>query len=113
MYQRQRTAWGFNGGGPGSGIYESVDGGKKWTKVTAPGLPKGTLGRVALDFCKAQPNVMYAQIEAALDKEPAVAGAPAAVPAAAPAGRAGRAGAAGVPAAGRGDQLGDVHNGQR
>ncbi len=101
MYQRERTAWGFNGGGPGSGIYQSVDGGKKWMKVTAPGLPKGTLGRVGLDFCKAQPNVIYAQIEAALDKEPAGAAAPAAaVTPAPPATPVGRAGAAGAPAAG-------------
>ena len=92
MYQRQRTAWGFNGGGAGSAIYNSTDGGKKWTKVNAPGLPKSSLGRVGLDFCKSQPNVMYAQIEASLDKAPpAVLGPPAPTPtpdpAAAPAGR--------------------------
>src|SRR6266576_2171186 len=28
MYQRQRKAWGFNGGGPGSGFYRSRDGGE-------------------------------------------------------------------------------------
>ena len=27
MYQRRRRAWGFNGGGPGSGIYRTTDGG--------------------------------------------------------------------------------------
>ena len=26
-YQRERKSWGFNGGGPGSGIYKSTDGG--------------------------------------------------------------------------------------
>lgn len=26
VYQRQRTAWGFNGGGPGSGIHRTRDG---------------------------------------------------------------------------------------
>ena len=52
MYERRRTAWGFVGGGPGSGIHQSTDGGKTWTKVTGNGLPRGTLGRIALDICK-------------------------------------------------------------
>src|SRR5262249_21364524 len=30
MYQRRRTPWGFNGGGPGSGIYRSMDEGRTW-----------------------------------------------------------------------------------
>ena len=70
MYQRQRTAWGFNGGGKGSGLYQSTDGGRTWKKVTGDGLPRGTMGRIALDICKTQPNVIYAQIEVAPDKEP-------------------------------------------
>lgn len=91
MYERQRTAWGFAGGGPGSGIYQSIDGGKNWKKVTGNGLPRGTLGRVGLDICKTQPNVMYAQIEVAPDKEP-----PTPLDAAAPAGGAAAPAAAGV-----------------
>ncbi len=34
MYQRQRKGWGFNGGGPGSGIYRTTDGGATWTELT-------------------------------------------------------------------------------
>ena len=30
MYQRQRTAWGYNGGGPGSAMYRTNDGGRTW-----------------------------------------------------------------------------------
>jgi len=98
MYQRQRTAWGFSGGGPGSGIYNSTDGGKTWKKVTAPGLPRGTMGRVALDIPKNFPNVIYAQIEVAADKE-----APGSTPAAAaPVGRGGRGAAADSAAIGGG-----------
>lgn len=74
MYQRQRTAWGFVGGGPGSGLHQSTDGGRTWRKVAAPGLPRGTMGRIALDICRARPSVMYAQIEVAPDKEPPVNG---------------------------------------
>jgi photosystem II stability/assembly factor-like uncharacterized protein len=83
LYQRQRTAWGFASGGPGSGIFRSDDGGENWTRVTGNGLPNGTLGRVAMDFVRSNPNVLYAQIEVAPDREPRVAarqvaGAPAA-----------------------------------
>ena len=97
MYQRQRTAWGFNGGGPGSAIYNSTDGGRTWKKFSAPGLPRGTMGRIALDIPKNYPNVIYAQIEVASDKEPAVTPAPGA--AGVSGGRGGR-GAAGAAAAG-------------
>jgi Sortilin, neurotensin receptor 3, len=40
MYQRQRTAWGFNGGGPGSGMYSSTDGGRTWKRMSGNGLPR-------------------------------------------------------------------------
>src|ERR671935_2508489 len=33
-------------GGPGSGVYVSHDGGAKWTKVEASGLPKPPLGKI-------------------------------------------------------------------
>jgi len=107
MYERQRTAWGFSGGGPGSGLFQSTDGGKTWKQVTGNGLPRGTLGRIALDICKTNPNVIYAQIEAAPDKE---TGADLDVPAgrggAAGAARGGAAGAAGGGAAAAGGQAG-------
>jgi hypothetical protein len=77
MYQRMRTAWGFNGGGPGSGIYESMDGGNSWKKLSGNGLPAGTMGRIAMDFSRSNPNVVYAQIEVAADKEKAPSAPPA------------------------------------
>ena len=33
LYQRQRKGWGFNGGGPGSGIFRTIDGGATWTEL--------------------------------------------------------------------------------
>src|SRR5687767_11529178 len=44
-YQRRRTACCMNGGGPGSGIWKSVDGGENWTRLTGNGIPAGPLGR--------------------------------------------------------------------
>jgi len=98
-YERRRTSWGFVGGGPGSGIHQSTDGGKTWRKVTGGGLPNGTMGRIGMDFSRSNPNVLYAQIEVAPDKQPAPAAgaAPAAAPAAPQAGGGGRQG--GAPAA--------------
>jgi photosystem II stability/assembly factor-like uncharacterized protein len=63
-YQRQRSAWGFNGGGPGSGIYKTTDGGATWTKLTN-GLPAGDKGRIGIDLFPSDGRVVYATIEAA------------------------------------------------
>ena len=61
-YQRRRTPWGFNGGGPHSGLYKTVDAGQTWTRLTE-GLPEGVTGRIAVDVYRSNPNVVYALIE--------------------------------------------------
>src|SRR6476646_11238456 len=63
-YQRQRKAWGFNGGGPGGGIYRSRDGGATWSKL-ANGLPSGDKGRIGLDIFRGDPRFVFAVVEAA------------------------------------------------
>ena len=68
-YQRRRTACCFVGGGPGSGIWRSDDGGESWSRLSGNGLPRGTMGRVALAMTPADPDVLYAQIEVAADRE--------------------------------------------
>src|SRR6185436_8307277 len=62
-YQRRRTSWGFNGGGPGSGIWKTTDAGKSWTRLQGNGLPEGLLGRIGIDVSRSNPNVIYAQME--------------------------------------------------
>ena len=62
-YQRRRTGCCFNGGGPGSALWKTENGGKSWTKLTGGGLPPGTLGRIGIDVARSNPNVVYAQIE--------------------------------------------------
>jgi uncharacterized membrane protein YgcG len=62
-YQRRRATWGFNGGGPGSAIWKTSDAGRTWTKLTN-GIPPGQLGRIGLDVYRANPNILYARIEA-------------------------------------------------
>ncbi len=63
MYQRQRRAHGFIGGGPGSGIYKSIDGGDTWTELTE-GLPKGDKGRIGLAVSNRNPQLVMAVVEA-------------------------------------------------
>jgi photosystem II stability/assembly factor-like uncharacterized protein len=62
MYQRRRTACCMNGGGPGSGVWKSTDGGDTWGKLTN-GLPNEPMGRIGLDVNRRRPNVLYATIE--------------------------------------------------
>jgi photosystem II stability/assembly factor-like uncharacterized protein len=51
-YQRLRTAYGFHGGGPGSALWQSRDGGETWTKLTK-GLPAGDKGRIGISIYRA------------------------------------------------------------
>lgn len=65
MWQHQRRPWNFNSGGPGSGIYLTVDGGKNWKKLgKADGLPADPIGRCGLAFAPSHPNIVYAKVEA-------------------------------------------------
>jgi photosystem II stability/assembly factor-like uncharacterized protein len=63
LYQRRRTACCMNGGGPGSALYKSADGGETWTKVTGTGFPTGALGRIAVDVFRQSGNMVYALVE--------------------------------------------------
>ena len=61
-YQRRRTAFGYQGGGPGSALYKTTDGGNNWTKLTN-GLPAGDAGRIGLDIYRKDSKTVYAIYE--------------------------------------------------
>lgn len=61
-YQRLRKAWGFDGGGPGSAIYKTTDGGASWKKLEN-GIPAGDKGRIGLAIALSKPDVLIATIE--------------------------------------------------
>ena len=65
--QRRRHVFTYIGGGPESTIKKSTDGGKTWNKITS-GLPGVDLGRVGLGISPANPDVVYAIVEAAQGK---------------------------------------------
>jgi photosystem II stability/assembly factor-like uncharacterized protein len=62
MYYRLRTAYGFNGGGPSSGLYKSTDGGASWKKIEA-GLPAGDKGRIGIALARSNPNILVITLE--------------------------------------------------
>lgn len=61
-YQRLRQPWGFNGGGPGSGIFRSMDGGRTWQRLSL-GLPSGDMGRIGLAASATTRGLVYAVVE--------------------------------------------------
>ncbi len=64
MWQVHRKPWIMESGGPGSGLFKSVDGGETWTRQSGGGLPEGILGRVNI-APTSDPKRVYAMIEAA------------------------------------------------
>jgi photosystem II stability/assembly factor-like uncharacterized protein len=65
MWQHRRTPWSFKSGGPGSGLYITVDGGRNWKKLGKDdGLPAGNYGRIGIAFSESMPSRVYAMVEA-------------------------------------------------
>ncbi len=67
FHQRMRKVFTYIGGGPESAVYKTTDGGASWTKL-AGGLPGGELGRIGLAISPANPDYVYAVVEAKEDK---------------------------------------------
>lgn len=62
FWDSQRTPWLIRSGGPGSGIWKSIDGGDTWAQLKT-GLP-ALMGRIGLAIAPAAPSRVYALIEA-------------------------------------------------
>jgi len=67
MWEHQRLPWKVISGGPGSGLYKSMDGGETWTELTE-GLPEEK-GKMAIDVCPSNPQKVYALIESDSEQE--------------------------------------------
>ncbi|MEM6544644.1 MAG: glycosyl hydrolase, partial [Pseudomonadota bacterium] len=65
FWRIKRTPYSLESGGPGSGLYKSVDGGDTWVELSQnEGLPKGTLGIIGLAVSPSNNKNVYALIEA-------------------------------------------------
>ena len=62
-WQVLRTPWDIYSTGPGGGLYKSTDGGDTWTRLTA-GLPSGNLGKIGVAVSPANPQRVWATVEA-------------------------------------------------
>lgn len=62
MYDAIRLPWKIMEGRPGGGIFKTTDGGAKWEKV-ANGLPQGNTGRIGLDICRKNPDIVYGVVD--------------------------------------------------
>jgi hypothetical protein len=66
FWEVSRNPWHFSSGGPGSGLFKSTDGGDTWTDISRnPGLPRGVLGRIGVTVSPANPERVWALVEAA------------------------------------------------
>ncbi|WP_445957191.1 VPS10 domain-containing protein [Yeosuana sp.] len=61
-WQRHRNIAAYIGGGEGSALYKSIDGGENWTKLKN-GLPTTDMGKIGLAISPINPDVLYAAIE--------------------------------------------------
>ena len=61
-WQRHRNVASYIGGGPGTNIYKSTDGGDNWTKINK-GLPSSNMGKIGLAISPINPDVVYAAVE--------------------------------------------------
>ncbi len=61
-WQRHRNVAAYMGGGPGSGIHKSTDGGESWDELES-GLPESNMGKIGLAISPQEPDIVYAAIE--------------------------------------------------
>jgi len=61
-WQRHRTVAAYLGGGPGSGLNRSSDGGETWEKLSS-GLPSSNLGKTGLAISPFDSDRIYAALE--------------------------------------------------
>jgi len=65
LWQVRRSPSALESGGPGSGLFKTVDGGETWTEITRnEGLPEGTVGKIGVTVSGADPRRVWAIVEA-------------------------------------------------
>ncbi|MBD5605827.1 MAG: hypothetical protein IAI48_12185 [Candidatus Eremiobacteraeota bacterium] len=66
MWHFRRRPWIFSsGGGPGDGLYKSVDGGATWRELEGGGFPAAPRGRIGVAISPSKPGRVYAVVQSA------------------------------------------------
>jgi photosystem II stability/assembly factor-like uncharacterized protein len=65
-WEHRRLPWQVQSGGPGCGIWKSVDGGETWKQINE-GLPE-KMGKIGVSVSRANPQRVYAIVEAEKSK---------------------------------------------
>ena len=66
MWSIHINTWGLTSGGPGGGVYRTVDGGNTWDALSKQGLPGGKdhpVGKTAVAISASKPDIVYALFE--------------------------------------------------
>jgi photosystem II stability/assembly factor-like uncharacterized protein len=65
LWQVRRLPWRLDSGGPGSGLWRSIDGGDTWENLSRrPGMPKGVMGRAGVTASGALTGRVWCIVEA-------------------------------------------------
>ncbi|MGH7123822.1 MAG: WD40/YVTN/BNR-like repeat-containing protein, partial [Stellaceae bacterium] len=69
LWQTRRNFWNLSSGGPGSGLFRSMDAGDTWEEISgAPGLPSRPLGKLGVSVSPARCGRVFALVEAIGEK---------------------------------------------
>lgn len=68
-WQIEISTSGRTSGGPGSGLYRSIDGGATWEPLEGAGLPDPPLGKIGLAVSADDPDRVYALIETSSNRD--------------------------------------------
>lgn len=68
FWRSERKPWTLIDGGPDGGIWKTTNGGDDWQQLSG-GLPTGTLGKIGLAVSPADPDRVYAIIQAKVEQD--------------------------------------------
>ncbi|MBX9942724.1 MAG: hypothetical protein K2Y40_01480 [Reyranella sp.] len=69
FWETRRNFWNLSSGGPGSGLFRSMDGGDTWEEVSAkPGFPDRPLGKIGVAVSPVRAGRVWALVEAEGEK---------------------------------------------
>ena len=69
FWERHRTSYRLDSGGPNGGIFTTTDGGQSFKKLTK-GLPEGDSGKIGLAISRSNPDVLMTHYEHGFQPEP-------------------------------------------